>query len=54
MKTTGNFHKKIMKKLKNAANFFSILKIEYINYNNYRIRTKIKLTPIEKRCQYIA
>ena len=28
---------------------------EYINYyNNYRIQTKTKLTPLEKRCQYIA
>ena len=28
---------------------------EYINYyNKYRIQTKTKLTPLEKRCQYIA
>ena len=28
---------------------------EYINYyNNYRIQTKTKLTPFEKRCQYVA
>ena len=28
---------------------------EYINYyNNYRIQTKTKLTPLEKRCQYVA
>ena len=28
---------------------------EYINYyNNYRIQTKTKLTPLEKRCQYFA
>ena len=27
---------------------------EYINYyNNYRIQTKTKLTPLEKRCQYV-
>ena len=28
---------------------------EYINYyNNYRIQTKTKLTPLEMRCQYVA
>lgn len=28
---------------------------EYIDYyNNYRIQTKTKLTPLEKRCQYVA
>jgi transposase InsO family protein len=28
---------------------------EYIDYyNNYRIQTKTKLTPLEKRCQYFA
>ena len=28
---------------------------EYIEYyNNYRIQTKTKLTPLEKRCQYFA
>ncbi|WP_442974789.1 IS3 family transposase [Ruminococcus sp.] len=27
---------------------------EYIYYNNYRIQTKTKLTPLEKRCQYVA
>ena len=28
---------------------------EYFNYyNNYRIQTKTKLTPFEKRCQYVA
>ncbi len=28
---------------------------EYIEYyNNYRIQTKTKLTPLEKRCQYVA
>ena len=33
----------------------SLLIAEYINfYNNYRIQTKTKLTPLEKRCQYIA
>ena len=38
-----------------AENFFSILKTEYINfYNNYRIKTKTKLTPLEKRNQFVA
>jgi transposase InsO family protein len=33
----------------------SLLIGEYINYyNNYRIQTKTKLTPLEKRCQYVA
>lgn len=33
----------------------SLLIAEYINYyNNYRIQTKTKLTPLEKRCQFIA
>ena len=33
----------------------SLLIGEYINYyNKYRIQTKTKLTPLEKRCQYIA
>ena len=33
----------------------SLLITEYINfYNNYRIQTKTKLTPLEKRSQYIA
>ena len=33
----------------------SLLIGEYINYyNNYRIQTKTKLTPFEKRCQYVA
>ena len=28
---------------------------EFINfYNNQRIRLKTKLTPLEKRCQYVA
>ena len=28
---------------------------DYIDYyNNYRIQTKTKLTPIEKRCQFFA
>lgn len=38
-----------------AENFFSILKTEYIHfYNNIRIQSKTKLTPFEKRCQFIA
>ena len=38
-----------------AENFFSILKTEYINfYNNYRIQTKTKLTPLKKRNQFVA
>lgn len=47
-----------------AENFFSILKTyeqarvligDYIDYyNNYRIQTKTKLTPLEKRCQFFA
>ena len=53
-----------------AENFFSILKTECINttyeeaslligeyinfYNNYRIQTKTKLTPLEKRNQFVA
>ena len=53
-----------------AENFFSILKRECINttyeeaslligeyinfYNNYRIQTKTKLTPLEKRNQFVA
>lgn len=33
----------------------SLLIDEYINfYNNYRIQTKTKLTPLEKRNQFIA
>ena len=33
----------------------SLLIGEYINYyNNYRIQTKTKLTPLEMRCQYVA
>ncbi|WP_374042578.1 IS3 family transposase [uncultured Eubacterium sp.] len=33
----------------------SLLIAEYINfYNNYRIQTKTKLTPLEKRNQFIA
>ena len=33
----------------------SLLITEYINfYNNYRIQTKTKLTPFEKRSQYVA
>ncbi|MDE6470129.1 MAG: IS3 family transposase [Eubacterium sp.] len=33
----------------------SLLIAEYINfYNNYRIQTKIKLTPLEKRNQFVA
>ena len=32
-----------------------LLIADYINYyNNYRIQTKTKLTPLEKRCQYVA
>ena len=27
---------------------------EYINYYHYRIQTKTKLTPLEKRCQYVS
>lgn len=38
-----------------AENLFSILKTEYINfYNNYRIQTKTKLTPLKKRNQFVA
>ena len=33
----------------------SLLIVEYINYfNNYRIQTKIKLAPLEKRNQFVA
>ena len=38
-----------------AEMFFPILKTEYINfYNNYHIQAKTKLTPIEKRNQFVA
>ena len=51
-----------------AENFFSILKTECICrtklrtyeearlliYNNERIQLKTKLTPLEKRCQFVA
>ena len=38
-----------------AENFFSILKTECIHFYNYqRIQLKTKLTPLEKRSQYVA